>query len=205
MTQGRVFLEGEADRYHQRNAAANAAYDITTDRVAQMIDRHLRPTSIIDLGCASGERLSAICDHYKITGGNGCGIDASRKAIDVALERDENLHFVCMDWTSRHFVDESYDLVITSFAWHWIDRHSLFDALTMAHKLGEYIIINDFCSFKDVPYRHLAGIVTAKRNYPAMFLATGLYDLVDAEDYDYPGTTGREDPCSCALLKRVET
>jgi SAM-dependent methyltransferase len=213
VNQNQIFLSSESDRYFQRNASANSAYDYATDRVAQMLsqgvlDGRIRyPESIADFGCSSGERLSALCARYGITGANGLGVDASEAAIEAARERDPDLFWAHADWTSRQFVDSGYDVVITSFAWHWIDRHMLMDALCMVHHHvndGGVIIINDFDSVADVPYAHRDGVMTYKRQVPPMFLATKLYEMVAFERYDYPGTDVGEDPCVCAVLRRVE-
>lgn len=212
MTQNTIFLNGEADAYHQRNASHNASYDIEEDRVASMLHglplgTVAMPSSIADLGCSSGERLSALCARYGIAGPNGMGIDASETAIEVARKRDPDLLWASCDWTSRQFVDEGFDVVILSYAMHWIDRHMLMDALCMAHyyvNLGGVLLINDFVSHQDVPYRHRDGVMTYKRNYPAMFLGTGLYETIASERYDYPGTAVGEDPCTCVALRRVE-
>ncbi len=211
MNQNALFIASEADAYFRRNASANAAYDIHDDRVARTIsqlqrDSDLMPASIADFGCSSGERLSALCARYGIQGANGLGIDASEAAIEAAKERDPDLFWCHADWTARQFVDIGYDVVITSFAWHWIDRHMLLDAMCMAHhhvNTGGILIINDFASVADVPYKHVPGVLTHKRDYPAMFLATGLYEVASFERYAYPGTEAGEDPCSCVALRCI--
>ncbi len=211
MNQNALFIASEADAYFRRNASANATYDIHDDRVARMISQLQResdilPTSIADLGCSSGERLSALCARYGIQGANGLGIDASQAAIEAARERDPDLFWCHADWTTRQFVDSGYDIVILSFALHWIDRHMLMDALCMAHHHvndGGILIINDFDSHADVPYSHLDGVMTHKRLYPDMFLSTGLYEVVAFDRYAYPGTGPGEDPCSCVALRRI--
>jgi trans-aconitate methyltransferase len=208
--QNALFLSSEADRYFRRNATHNAAYDVHQDRLATMIAAlpwDEAPASIADLGCSSGERLSALCGRYGIQGANGMGIDASEAAIEAARERDPDLFWCHADWTVRQEVEVGYDAVITSFAWHWIDRKALLDAMATAHRHvnpGGYLIINDFDSTADVPYAHREGVMTYKRSYPRMFLATGLYEIASFDRYDYPGTIGFTDPCSCVALRRVD-
>ncbi len=199
MNQNDIFTAGEADAYTARNAKHNAKYRIDDDIVAQCIDDHVpNPRRILDLGCSSGERLSALSDRH---GAFGVGVDASKKAIDAAMARDRRSFWFVGDWTDPDF--EGYDLVITSYVWHWVDRALLTRALLAVDKAvatGGYLIINDFYSIADVPYAHAEGVMTYKRHYPEMFLATGLYEQVLFRPYLYSKESS--DPCVCAVLRK---
>lgn len=208
-SQNAIFLSSEADSYTKRNAEHNAAYSIDTDIVTSVIkERALTPSSIIDLGCSTGERLSALCDRYGIKS-LGVGVDASQMAIDIAEKRSPDLVWQRADWTSFATAFR-FDLVILSFAMHWIDRKVLMDALKTIHDLtevGSYVLINDFDPYHgeavDCIYRHHEGVMTYKRCHGKMLAATGLYKWETDRMYDYPGTDRWLDRCSCALLRRI--
>lgn len=200
MNQNNAFLEGEADRYYQRNAEANARYSVHEDVVAQMIlEAGICPVSIADMGCSSGERLSALCRRYAA---HGLGVDASSDAIDSARARDAYVDWHVADWAA-YDDPTSFDVIITSYVWHWVDRDDLLAAMARTDRLlvpGGYLVINDFGTVADVPYKHSPGLMTYKRHYPSMFLATGLYELEDSRRYPYQGVG---EPCECALLRRL--
>ena len=194
-----AFIAGEADRYTERNAAHNAQYRIDDDRVARLVEKFCdAPRTIVDFGCSTGERLSAMCDRYRAL---GAGVDASAKAIQTAEARDPHSFWYVNDWTQPLF--DGYDLAITSYVWHWVSPEVLLRAMYAVHgavKVGGYLVINDWNYHQDVPYRHLPGLVTRKRSYQAMFAATGLFEEVVREDYYYQDTA---EPAICVVLKRI--
>lgn len=195
------FVEaGEADAWHRRNAAHLAQYDIDSDIVAQVIDSSgIHPTSILDLGCSSGERLEALCERY---GAAGTGIDASHDAIKAAQHRRGTPRWCAWDWTDGDW--GLFDLVIVSYTLHWVDRRNLMRALCTIDSclgLGGNLLINDFSHNDDVPYKHAPGITTYKRLYHEIFTTTRMYVPIQQKFYPYPGTN---EPCAATLLRRVE-
>lgn len=200
MSQAQVFLDGEADAYHQRNLAHYAAYSIEDDVVAQQIERSdLLPRSIVDLGCCRGERLSALCAKYAAS---GTGADASAAAIAAATQRDAQVRWMVADWTD--LLLPGTDLIITSYVWHWVDRAKLLRAMANVHDslaVGGHLIINDWwMPAVDVPYKHAPGVMTYKRTYDAMFLTTGLYRWRSRLRGFYKDT---DEPTACTVLQRV--
>lgn len=203
MSQSAIFLAGEGDAYHLRNAAHNASYRIETDVVAECIERAgLKPTAIIDAGCASGERLGELCRKYNAW---GIGVDASREAIDVARDRHPHVTWLHEDWTRDRL--GLCDLFITSYVWHWVDRDHLYRAaanIDDSLREGGHIIINDFCP--DIPtrnrYHHRKDVEvwTYKQDYALLFLSSAVYEVVVREEYQYQGSGER---CACTVLKRL--
>lgn len=201
MSQSRIFVEGlEGDAYFRRNASHNAAYRIEDDVVAQTIEAAgIEPKSILDLGCSSGERLSALCLLFDA---QGMGVDASAEAIRAAGNRDRAVEWEVGDWTQHR--SGEYDLVVLSYVLHWIGRPQLLRAMAAAHeatRLGGHLAVNDFSRNDDVVYKHAPGVMTHKRVHDAMFSATGLFVPVRQKFYPYPGTN---EACCCSVLRRVE-
>jgi len=201
MTQSDLFISSEADAYTARNLEHNARYRITDDVVAQCLDEvipAIKPGCIIDYGCSTGERLEALCGRYRC---DGVGCDPSRIAIHVACSRAHP----DIRWYIRALpceVSQPVDLIVSSYVWHWIAREDLIDSMrAIDYQLvpGGHLVINDFHSVADVPYRHREGITTFKRHYPEMFVATGLYRVVHRVGYAYPGG---DEPCDCAVLRK---
>ncbi len=197
--QGEVFLATEGDAYTARNAVHNAQYQIGTDIVAQCIEAaDIKPRTILDYGCSTGERLEALCYRHLA---EGIGCDPSMAAIDAARNR-KNPDIL---WFHRGLplkASRPIDLIITSYVWHWIDRDSLIEAMLAVDEQlvrGGHLVINDFYSEADVPYAHTPGVMTYKRLYPEMFMATGLYQPVLHRKYPYVGVG---EPCICAVLRK---
>ncbi len=215
-SQAAIFLAGEADAYYQRNQDAYRGYTIEDDVVAEVLRREVSPDAqaakdpvdrlmLIDLGCASGERLSGLCRRYAAL---GVGIDASTAAIQAARDRDPAQSWWVGDW-SKGIQGVSAlrgaAIVITSYVWHWMDRSRIIramDAVNDCVRPGGYLVINDFYPDQpiDVPYVHTAGVTTFKRRYEELFLATGTYRRAQQQVYPYHGAG---ETCSCMLLQRM--
>ena len=205
--QGLVFLRSEGDAYYERNAAANADYDPRSDVVAKAIEgvgfplRADRPRAILDLGCSSGERLSHLRVKYRAS---GWGFDASNRAIREAAERDPLANWITKDWTATPDPEvDDFDIVISSYVWHWVDRRYLLRAMAAVQHytaVGGFLILNDWVMTDDVPYAHAPGVVTYKRDYPRMFLATGCFKERYRLSYTYKDTV---EPAACVVLERV--
>ena len=78
---------------------------------------------ILDLGCGDGiltGQLSELTPAGKVT-----GIDASVGMIGTAKKLEKNnLNFICMDINDMNFKD-SFDLVFSNAALHWVKNHKL--------------------------------------------------------------------------------
>lgn len=197
---------GEADAYYTRNATALAAYEPFADPVFQVLQDNLKlpPETILDLGCASGERLSALCRHF---GCDGVGIDASSEAIRAAEKRDPET-----SWWKSPIEDAPFfaniDVVICSMVLHWLRRDCLLGVVAYIDELlstspAPYLLINDFYPEKPQKneYRHRPGqeVWTFKRRYQNLFVSSGLYDIVAHRVYPYHGTV---EVAAVTLLQR---
>lgn len=201
MSQTDIFADGEADAYTKRNAAHNAQYRIEDDVVAQSIEAcDIKPRSIFDLGCSTGERLEALASRYEASFAHG--LDSSRDAINAAIDRRHPRIGWWHDDFPRWMEGHSYDLVIASYVLHWVDRSLLMETLACLDECvapGGHLLINDFDSIADVPYAHTPGITTFKRHYARMFTSTGLYDVAWHKPYGYKGS---DEPCACTVLRK---
>lgn len=185
-----VFSSGEGDAWYRRNAASLAGYDAATDPVHQALIEHLPQSEgcpwlpLIDLGCASGERLSALAAWAPVR----LGIDASLVAIAAAKERDPQGYWWCADIAVSP-IQPCY-VLICSYVLHWIPRTSLpglIERITAAVQPGGLLVINDFLPAQDVdrPYHHLpdSGVMTYKRDYGRLF--DGPFVSVSKRAYPY--------------------
>lgn len=177
--QARIFAEGEADRWFERNREVLRPVTGETDLPLRLIELYgLRPRSVIEIGAANGYRLASLVTRH------GCrtvGVELSPKAIG-----DGRLRFPAVEFhqgDARDLpVDEQFDLVIVNFVFHWIDRASLLRAAAETDRVVAdrgYLIIGDFYprNLLRVRYHHLPQrqVFTYKQDYAALFTASGLY------------------------------
>jgi SAM-dependent methyltransferase len=213
MDQAAIFAQGEADGWWQRNRAHLQAYRLDTDFLASsLLACDVQPTSIIDWGCAGGDRLSTLCQHYQA---DGIGIDPSSKAIAAASERDPAQRWLVGTVETAPADLPAADLAICCFVLHWLDRSRLLHNLARIDqhlRLGGHLVLADF----HVPYaqkrryHHLEteSVYTWKNDYPAMFLATGLYRLLRQDLFAYPdfrpARPEDSDRAFCCILERID-
>jgi len=181
-TQDDVFVRSEGDRWFERNAESLAAVDLGADVPLRLAELYgLKPSSVLEVGAANGYRLHAFHQRY------GCrvvGVDVSAAAIADGQARFPEVQFHRARG-HRLPVREEFDLVVTNFVLHWVDRRHLLQSLAeidRATRDGGFVIIGDF--LPRVParraYHHLAGggVFTYKQDYAEILLATGLYRTV---------------------------
>ena len=202
---GAVFANGEGDAWYWRNQTRLAAYSAAADPVYRQLIRSITAagmlqTPIVDLGCSSGERLSAL---EPLAGSGRIGIDASQAAIAAAKHRDPSADWRVGDVAKCEI--PACGALICSYVLHWIPRLSLsklIDRITAAVRPGGLLVINDFYPDEavDVPYHHLpdSGVMTHKRRYPLMF--DGAFQSVAVQSYAYDG---RGEMARVEVMKRV--
>ena len=210
--QTQVFATGEGDAWFARNQNHLEAYDPERDPVARAIHAAgIAPKRILDLGCSSGTRLSALCHRYAA---QGTGIEPSVSAVALAQARDPRLTWHVGTLDAHPTLPERFDVVIVSFVLHWVDRRRLLASLAAIDATvadGGCVVIHDF--LPDHPlrreYHHLAGagVFTYKNDYAAMLLATGLYRPLLQQTLGYPdftqATPATVDRASLSVLARI--
>lgn len=190
-----AFNAADGDAWFQRNKAAleTAAEH---DWPLKLIERNeLKPKRVLEVGCANGWRLAHLALRHQIE--IGYGVDLSLEAIESGQERYKALRLkLCHQEASVILAsDEWFDLTIMYFVVHWIDRKHLLRSLAELDRvtaIGGHLLLGDFYPDEPTktPYHHRDGAWTYKADYAAIFLATGLYHLVDRVVFDHD--TGEE-------------
>lgn len=87
---------------------------------------------VLDLGCGYGEN----CKAFKDMGASYVmGVDLSQKMLEVAEKENPSLQFLRGDMSNLSFITESFDVVFSSLAMHYIED---FDSLAKSvYKLLE--------------------------------------------------------------------
>lgn len=179
--QDQVFLTGEGDAWHRRNAEALSARksDPMLNVIAKLDNLH-RVRSVCDLGCANGWRLDRI-SRIAPNATRFVGVDPSALAIEAGRKAWPKFD-LSVGTLSENTLRGAFDLILVNAVFSWVDRKKLADSIAAIDKLvadGGAIIIGDFAAAAPTrtPYHHRndVAVFTHKQNYADCFLSLGLY------------------------------
>ena len=214
--QSRVFLEGEGDRWFERNRHALLEADWASDAPLRLLDTHgVQPVRAFEVGAANGYRLAALHSRF---GCEAYGIDASSSAVADGMARFPGVHLQAAPSHAIPFADAMFDLVVANFVLHWVDRALLLRTLAEMDRVlvdGGLLLIGDFLPDEPTrrPYHHLPGrdVHTYKQDYAAVFLATRCYEPMatlsgaHSPDAQAGAVSGRDRIATQLLRKRLRT
>jgi SAM-dependent methyltransferase len=180
ISQKDIFLRSEGNAWFRRNKDR-----LITDEnylIVRMLDLyHIRPEKALEIGCSNGYRLAYLQKKY----GCSCmGVEPSSEAVWDGLYRFPDITLV-RGLFSDLPTNETFDLVIAMFVFHWVDRSDLAKCASEADRVldkGGFLIIGDF--FPDIPcankYHHLPDedVKTYKQDYPSIFTSLGTYSHI---------------------------
>ena len=136
--QRQAWINGAGDDWFSRNKERLGERDVASEAI-EMVG--LRPTSVLEIGCANGWRLRKLKEQY------GCavaGVDVSAAAIQEA-PNDLNAKLASAD--KLPFADNAFDMVIYGFCLCFIgpeDYLPLVQECDRVLKDGGYVVIYDF-------------------------------------------------------------
>lgn len=189
-TQRDTFLNGEGDAWFERTREQHQPNPFNFKLLKFLSNSKIQFSKALEVGCSYGFLLDSI---RKRKGCKCCGVDVSSKAICEGRVKYPLVSLEVGSSDSLPFPDSTFDFVLSSFLFHWIDRNYLYRSVSEIDrvlKLGGYLLLADFYSnnFLKVSYHHLPKeyVFTYKQDYTKLFLASGLYDLVrlDVGKYD---------------------
>jgi SAM-dependent methyltransferase len=210
MSQDIIFSEGEGDAWFERN---RAFYQQERDPVLNFLSsQSIEPRAILEIGASRGDRLAVLRDRYHAA---VTAVEPSSEAVADGRNHFPEIRFFIATAKLLPLPDESADLVIVNFVFHWIDRRSLLASAAEIDRVLKpegNLLIGDFAPFepKKSRYHHRPDLemYTYKQDYAAIFLATAGYRLLAHQILDYrtlrPGTEIPErELCAITLLQKV--
>ncbi len=131
-----------ADSYDRRwSTYVDASTDETLSRMPLAAEMRL-----LDVGCGTGVLLDKVVDTYPDI--ETTGVDMSPEMLKVARRRlPDGVELLEADATDLPFDDDSFDLVVSTSAFHHIDRPQI--ALEEIHRVLDVsgtLVLTDWCT-----------------------------------------------------------
>ncbi|MBW1815080.1 MAG: class I SAM-dependent methyltransferase, partial [Deltaproteobacteria bacterium] len=99
---------------------------------------------MLDLCCGTGNQIKLLAKHGFT---NLHCLDVSASMLEIAKKSDYPIHIYNEDATKTHFDDESFDIVIISFAIHEKDKATQQNLINETHRLLKkdgFLLVVDF-------------------------------------------------------------
>jgi SAM-dependent methyltransferase len=183
------FKDGEANQWFTRNLKTLELKD--TAEIITLLTEWLYPfkaelSDVLEIGCGSGHRLKQISQTLKA---DGYGVEPSSEAVDYIRKSFPSLK------AEVGFGDDvpyknKFDLVHLGFFLYLVDREVYLRCVSEADRLvkfGGFLSIIDF----DTPfpfsneYSHKKGVFSHKQNNSDVFVASGLYSVVNKFQFSH--------------------
>ena len=177
MKQKDVFLAGEGNAWHSRNAEALAKQHLPTHDSLLMELLRLESdftgvsgtVRVLEVGCGSGVRLGWLQKH---TGWECHGIEPSALAVKEAIRSGVQAQIGTAD--QLPFADNSIDVVIFGFCLYLCDRDDLFKIAAETDRVLKspgWLLLKDFYSPEPATkeYHHRPGVYSYKMDYKRLF------------------------------------
>jgi SAM-dependent methyltransferase len=185
------FKDGEADKWfkrNQKNLEANQSSEFV-----ELLTNWLQPfqselSNILEIGCGSGHQLHQLASNLMA---NGFGVEPSSDAVNYIGSKFPSLQ-AKVGFGDNVPYTEKFDLVHLGFFLYLVDREFFLRCVSEADRLvkfGGFLSIIDF----ETPfpysndYGHQRGVYSHKQNYSDVFVASGLYTVVNKFHFSHNG------------------
>ena len=188
VTNREFFAEGEANQWFERNHKQLS--NIITDAVSELANWLLpfkgQISDILEIGCGSGDRIDLLSSKLEA---NGYGLEPSAVAVDYINKNFPKIRAEIGFGDNVSFV-QKFDLVHLGFFLYLVDREYFLRCIAEADrsvKFGGFLSIIDF----ETPfpysnkYDHKDGVFSHKQNNSDVFVASGLYSVVNKFQFSH--------------------
>ena len=193
MEKNKYFFEsGEADEWFKRNTKAlEGKKGINNDAPIRLLVDWLKPFAneildVLEIGCGGGHRLNQIT---KSISAKGYGVEPSNEAVKYIQRNFPKIEAKVGYGDDVPFY-QKFDLVHLGFFLYLVDRENYLRCISEADRLvkfGGFMSIIDF----ETPfpysksYSHQSGVFSHKQNNTDVFVASGLYSVVNKFQFSH--------------------
>ncbi len=185
------FEKDEADEWFKRNIEAIEEKEDSSKNAIDLLVDWLKPFAneildVLEIGCGSGHRLNQITNSISA---KGYGVEPSTKAVKYIQSNFPKIEAKVGFGDDVPFY-QKFDLVHLGFFLYLVDRENYLRCISEADRLvkfGGFLSIIDF----ETPfpysnlYSHQSGVYSHKQNNCDVFVASGLYSVVNKFQFSY--------------------
>ena len=200
----------EANKYFLRNKNHFEKNFIDEKIISLIKDNHLKANSILEIGCANGNKLhqyAKLCKSKKIY-----GVDLSNKAIKDGKKKYKNLNFLNISSVEIDKIKINFDFIICGFFLYHLDRELIFKQFDLIHRKllkNGFLLIWDFDplfkhSNKDFNTKKLTSF---KMSYDNFLIESGLFEMIYKIKYKTKTNDKKifkSENVSLTLFKKIE-
>ena len=189
MTNKKLFKEGEANQWFRRNKE-NLEARAVDPHTSLLID-WLKPfkdeiSDVLEIGCGSGQSLNYIVESISA---KGYGVEPSVEAVEYINGNFPKIQAL-VGFGDEVPLFQKFDLVHLGFFLYLVDREKYLRCISEADRLvkfGGFLSILDFeTPFPySNPYAHKSGVFSHKQNNSDVFVACGLYSVVNKFQFSH--------------------
>jgi SAM-dependent methyltransferase len=201
ISQEEAFVTGEADAWVRRNPESLIAAGVDDPVLAALAQCELPPHGMmLDVGGAAG-RVAAGLRRYP--GWKARVVEPSSEAIKAGQEAFPDVEFrrgtISQPLLGATPEDTTSDIVVVSGVLSWVERKYLSRAIANTDAAladGGLLVIVDFDSAypRANPYKYRPGLFTFKQDYPACYMALGIYHVMQRHTHTYDCVADPSDP-----------
>lgn len=183
------FENGEANEWFKRNKERleNRRSDTTIDLLANWLKTFADEiTDILEIGCGVGHRLNKLAESLSA---NGFGVEPSSDAIKYMKKKFPKIK-IKKGYGDNVPFSNKFDLVHLGFFLYLVDREVYLRCISEADRLvkfGGFLSILDFET--PIPYSntyaHQSEVFAHKQNNSDVFVASGLYSVVNKFQFSH--------------------
>lgn len=196
--QSQIFLDSEGDSWYERNKStiesAKASADITF--ILQILNgSSFEIKDLLEVGCSSAVKLNWLASSFSAS---GSGIDPSSLAIQQGKEKYPDLDLNVGLASRLPFEADKFDLVFFGFCLYLVPPEeielALKEALRVLRPKG-FIALTDFDPGIEmtVPYKHVRGLSSYKRDYMQILNKLSNVTLIAKHSFSNSGNFFVED------------
>lgn len=189
MSNKRLFKDGEANEWFRRNQELLEKRQI--NKPMSLLCDWLEPFSkeieeVLEIGCGSGHNLKYLSERL---GAVGYGAEPSAEAVGYISKAFPEL-ITKVGFGDKVPFEKAFSLVHLGFYLYLVDREMYLSCVKEADRLvkpGGFLSIVDF----DTPYpysnryAHKEGVFSHKQNNSDVFVASGLYSIVNKYHFSH--------------------